>query len=227
MKRLLFFLAALMLVSAGFGQISTSKDTVLMELRANDDNLFNKGLVPILNGSMNAVRVEWEVVTEDLTAVYDSVVMCDCGTCFPANAFPMLDSCEIGGSGLVTFSLQIRTSDTVHEGAMVMRVTNKGDAGNVINFVYWVREYVVGVGEDQAQNPSVRMYPNPSTSGVYLIGLSEVDAVVSDISGKIVHRERFDAQSDKYMDLQHLPPGIYTVSMDSDKGLFSDKLVIQ
>ncbi len=80
-----------------------------------------------------------------------------------------------------------------------------------------------------AKTPSFSLSPNPSTGLVQLQtpqSLEATNLVVSDISGRELLRQNHASGHD-FIDLSHLPLGVYVVSLRSAQGISSQRLVLQ
>lgn len=69
--------------------------------------------------------------------------------------------------------------------------------------------------EMKSKSASISIYPNPTTNFIKIKGLNEADGeiIISDNSGRIIQKVRSQKETEKMIDLTHLPTGIYYVQL--------------
>ena len=80
-------------------------------------------------------------------------------------------------------------------------------------------------------NPTLKVYPNPSTNGVFNIDFSnQVNSIkVIDMLGKVVYNENIKedtTSTTKKIDLSSMTNGVYFINATNDKGTSNYKVVI-
>ncbi|MDO7877172.1 T9SS type A sorting domain-containing protein [Hymenobacter sp. ASUV-10] len=79
----------------------------------------------------------------------------------------------------------------------------------------------------------LRIYPNPSTSGIFELSTAEAALLtaplsVCDATGRVVLREdKARATANRRIDLSGRPAGIYSLQLSTSKGVVTRKLVVQ
>lgn len=88
---------------------------------------------------------------------------------------------------------------------------------------------ILGVGIDELQDITVRVYPNPSSGNFTLsfpVQSQTGEAEIYDVNGKIVHKEFLAIWSQfKKLELSHLPNGIYICRMKWEARSLSIKII--
>lgn len=105
-------------------------------------------------------------------------------------------------------------------------------AGNgEVDFTIEEVGFIVGVDEYETTN-EFTMYPNPLSYGNLTLDLtstsSEVFVSIVDLSGKQVYSDKYSNQGSQIqrLDLSDLKSGLYIISMESDQGKISKKLIV-
>jgi hypothetical protein len=86
------------------------------------------------------------------------------------------------------------------------------------------------VNPQQGQQDAVQIYPNPAAGNVTITASGAGNGIRSialkDMTGKLVHR--IDCRSEQKIELRPgaVPAGIYIITVTTDKGASSGKLVI-
>jgi phosphate transport system substrate-binding protein len=81
-------------------------------------------------------------------------------------------------------------------------------------------------GMPEAGGDVVRVYPNPVSEGFYIEGLPHpVRLTVSDISGRMVFSQQ--VSNGEYVDIRHLPPGVYVLQWATGAGRSEKKIIKQ
>lgn len=125
---------------------------------------------------------------------------------------------ELLGNGFVAYgTFQKKCDMDPTDQTYLLYTDSTGQYYNADNDVFVARyELDGGVGISEANGNHLRIYPNPSESGLfYFSGALEKDEVVSvhDINGKIV----LEQTADRLLNLSSQPAGIYFVRFSSGK----------
>ncbi len=86
---------------------------------------------------------------------------------------------------------------------------------------------------DEALTESIKIFPNPNTSDVLTIDFSRVsdrteyDLKIVDVNGRAVFNSRAISQSQMSIDISDFVKGVYFLSLTSDLGTYTERVVIQ
>ncbi len=93
---------------------------------------------------------------------------------------------------------------------------------------------ITSLDKNEKQNLSFHLFPNPAKSSdpIYLEGLSSstTDAImvtITDITGKIVTRKNYSVSSMFSINTANLKSGVYLVSVQTDKSIGVNKLIVE
>ncbi|MDC9723433.1 MAG: GEVED domain-containing protein [Urechidicola sp.] len=140
------------------------------------------------------------------------------------------NSSSVGGAFTIPMTASL--------GATRMRVSMKynGVPTSCESFGYGeVEDYtvtisaVLGTTEETEIINSIKVYPNPVNEVLYINkpnGVTLLDYKISNILGKIVIRDEFISNSNK-IDVSSLTTGIYFLSLTTDKGKVTKKIIHQ
>ena len=121
---------------------------------------------------------------------------------------------------------------TVNNSATDTIIFNSSDQNNGKLYV-WHFSSSVGASDYYYQSKKIKVYPNPNTGNFYVELDTKLDANESPIlqirnmNGQLVYRKMINLQSNLWRFQPELPPGLYILSLDTEKQKFRTKLVIQ
>ncbi|MFZ1664692.1 MAG: right-handed parallel beta-helix repeat-containing protein [Flavobacteriales bacterium] len=81
----------------------------------------------------------------------------------------------------------------------------------------------ISVGTEAITNETVATYPNPTTGLVQLVGVRNATIVITDVHGKVLDQRR--SVVGDVLDLSHLSNGVYFVTVRSEGGLSTGRVV--
>ena len=74
---------------------------------------------------------------------------------------------------------------------------------------------------------SLKMFPNPAQNSVVVAGTDPISSIsIADLSGRIVHFELGAGEKQIKLNL-NLSAGVYSVQVETNKGVFTDKLILK
>ncbi|MBK0401640.1 T9SS type A sorting domain-containing protein [Adhaeribacter sp. BT258] len=98
---------------------------------------------------------------------------------------------------------------------------------NQLREVY-TTQWVTGLKNEIPQEITAKVYPNP-TENLLNIEIAEktqnVTALLSDITGKVILSRNFKATEAKQLNIQNLKPGIYLLTLQTEKGQAVRKII--
>ncbi len=133
--------------------------------------------------------------------------------------FNILDNPEINGGDEVLIRFRISVNDAVHGwGWIIDNLEIQGPT----------------TGIEDTFPGRIEIYPNPAKGGrITLAGNvqgNKSQVVVTDLLGKIVHRQEVAIKNNtlnKTLDLSQLKTGIYLISLTTDKGIYTSRVVVE
>jgi len=109
---------------------------------------------------------------------------------------------------------------------VTLTVTNAGGTDNTTDSVFV--EVCTGI-QEAAEHAAFSMQPNPA-QGLVEVKCTEVQAQatvrIADAAGRLVHEEMFSGTV-LVVDINHLSPGLFVVSLESATGRSQQRLVIR
>lgn len=129
--------------------------------------------------------------------------------------------------GSVTFSMVEVENDVIFE------ITTSGyndylDSVSVVDKDVTVNIQLTPVGVDEIELKNVNVYPNPASRLLNIElpdGLNSGQLILIDASGKIVVNENVFNQYS--INIDYLPHGFYLLQVSSEKGTYSEKIIIE
>jgi hypothetical protein len=113
---------------------------------------------------------------------------------------------------------------------IIVEATDAAGATAADTFRLCVDGYPVSIGEIGAGTFEVTMYPNPTRGAVNIelqsSGVSDVDLLVVDITGKVVLRRNYSAAERMMFDMSGKVSGMYFVNLKMDGKQIVKKLVV-
>jgi hypothetical protein len=101
---------------------------------------------------------------------------------------------------------------------------------DVLEITY--KPHIVGLNNPEAKH-SHRIYPNPASDIVYFefkeVLSNEIVVSISDLHGKLVHKQKFNPLSVKQFDIsvEDFTPGLYLYQIESGNNSYSGKVIIR
>ena len=92
-----------------------------------------------------------------------------------------------------------------------------------------VKKYIAPVNIENTTNNNLTIYPNPS-NGIFTINSEQLtinNLTITDITGKIVFNSKFQNFSNSKINLTNQPAGIYFITIKTETGIYTQKLIIQ
>jgi hypothetical protein len=72
-----------------------------------------------------------------------------------------------------------------------------------------------------------RIYPNPASTEVTIQSASRVQrAMIRNLSGQVIRLVDFSGELNPKISVTNLPEGLYLITIDTESGIFNEKLVI-
>lgn len=187
-------------------------------------------------GSIDALKNPWVIsITRDGNPAY-----------FTLNGIDY-DTVESGDISIKNQSDEIIANQATYTfGAGAITITNTVNATNILSFKIFPHDNddlndfafhnisvtmgnTLGI-DDFTLNNNISVYPNPSNGNITLKNNSDIQLKVlniSDVSGRILKSIKFnDSFSEKNIDLNNLNTGIYFLTIQSDNGKTTQKLII-
>ncbi len=128
-------------------------------------------------------------------------------------------------SGNETMTLTALTPGSTY----YVRVYTIDSSVDTANFAICVTDLALGTNTISNQSGLISVYPNPS-SGILTIDLGtsiEKSTIrLSDLVGNILKEEIIQHSSNAKLDISHLANGIYFVKVESESGLFTQKIIL-
>lgn len=89
--------------------------------------------------------------------------------------------------------------------------------------------YTLNLSVGETSLNSLQVYPNPTSDNIYIKGanLSIQNILVSDLNGRILKSFDYANVSETVLNLSDLSNGVYFVSIKSDEGTISKKIILQ
>jgi hypothetical protein len=139
-------------------------------------------------------------------------------------AFSFGQTYKLGTSAISSFGVNYVGADLKISGVMgeLMVSTFNGTSGN--NYLtqgFLQNDGVVNAVSDNVRNGSLTVFPNPVKDKIFVSensGAVIVNAVLYDISGKVVFNTMLDLRFDNSVDMQTLTKGLYILRAYSTNG---------
>jgi hypothetical protein len=139
-------------------------------------------------------------------------------------AFSFGQTYKLGTSVISSFGVNYVGADLKISGVMgeLMVSTFNGTSGN--NYLtqgFLQNDGVVNAVSDNVRNGSLTVFPNPVKDKIFISensGAGIVNAVLYDISGKVVFNTMLDLRFDNSVDMQSLTKGLYILRVYSTNG---------
>lgn len=94
-----------------------------------------------------------------------------------------------------------------------------------LNFVWGVAGYTETTSVKQISGTSFRVFPNPVENRITVQSSNMKGLTVSDLLGRTLNIYKFQATNSKEIDMSNLKSGIYFISVATDHGTFTSKLM--
>lgn len=135
---------------------------------------------------------------------------------------------DANNDGFVVF--KIKTLETLNLGDTF---TNDAEIYFDFNFPIITNDYLTTVAEDNLSieeyisNPSIKLFPNPVNDILSISSEMDLQSIsISDINGRILQTISFIGyQKESHIDLEHLSKGVYFVTVKTEKGEASEKII--
>jgi len=111
-------------------------------------------------------------------------------------------------------------------GSYTITLTVRSECGEV---VYTTTAHIVGVANVNIDDQSVTLYPNPAHELAVIESKGDLvmkSVTVTNVLGQVMYQAEADAPGRHQMDLSRYASGIYTVRIDTDKGVIVRKFEI-
>jgi len=130
------------------------------------------------------------------------------------------------GDGSETSSLENPSHTYATAGSYTITLTVKSECGEV---VYTTTAHIVGVNNVSIDDRSVTLYPNPAREIAVIESKGDLkmkSVTVTNVLGQVMYTAEADAATKHQLTLSQYASGIYTVRIDTDKGVIVRKFEI-
>lgn len=214
MKTKLLFIF-LLVSSFGFAQLTLQNDSLFESFNPNVDE--EDVVIHNFLSAMPNTEVKWEIYSIDVPATWtNDVVVCDLITCHTlavnSNQYTILDNKK------TAFDVHFYNGNNAGVGTVKLLVYEVADSANTAKIATFVANIQEGVGIKQNEKIAFSVYPNPTSSFVYLNAseISSIDRVeIYNIIGKKVKSQAI-SNNKTAINVSDLDKGVYIVKVLAD-----------